>query len=103
MAMGSMDIAAITRSQDYTTIKHNEDNKGIAQQANLVHNKQREVEDRLKQVNEGDNTAWQNKKFDAKEKGNNSYSGNGGSEKKKKQEPDGRVVLKGQNSFDIKI
>ncbi len=101
--MGSIDIAAITRSQDYTTIKHNEDNKGIAQQANLVQNKQRETEERLKQVNEGDNTAWQNKKFDAKEKGSNSYSGNGGNEKKKKQEPDGRVVLKGQNRFDIKI
>ena len=30
--MGVMEIATITRSQDYTTLKQNEDNRGITQQ-----------------------------------------------------------------------
>ncbi len=104
MAIG-IDVSNIVRAQDYTTIKQNEDNRGIAQQSNLVQNMEREVENKIRQVNESDNADWQNKKFDAKEKGNGNYSGDGGKQKKRKQEQesDGKVILKGRGGFDIKI
>ncbi len=102
MAIG-IEVSNIVRAQDYTTIKQNEDNRGIAQQSNLVQNMEREVESKIRQVNESDNADWQNKKFDAKEKGNGNYSGDGGKQKKKNQEPDGKVILKGRGGFDIKI
>ncbi len=103
MALGGIELATIARSQDYTSIKQNEDNKGVTQQSNLVHNMQNEVNQKNRQVNQSDNVEWQNKKFDAKEKGNGSYSGDSGNGRKKKNEQDGKVLLKGQGSFDIKI
>ena len=103
MAMGVMEIAAITRTQDFTTVKQNEDNRSIIQQSNMVQNMNREEENKPKQVAQSENAEWMNKKFDAREKGNGSYSGNGGENRKKRQEPDGVVKLKSQGGFDIKI
>lgn len=103
MAMGAIELATIARSQDYTTIKHNEDNRGIAQQNNLTHNMRQEVEQKVKQVNQSDNADWQKKKFDARDKGNGSYAGDGGKGRKKEPEADGRVLVKKQGGFDIKI
>lgn len=101
--MGVMEIATITRSQDYTTLKQNEDNRGITQQSHLVENMHKETDTRTKQVNQSDNADWMNKKFDAKEKGKGTYGGSGGEKKKKQKEPDGIVKIKGQGGFDIKI
>lgn len=103
MAIGVIELATIARSQDYTAIKQNEDNKGVAQQSNLVHNMQQNDEQKIRQVNQSDNADWQQKKFDAKEKGNGNYSSDGGQNKKNKKQPDGKVMLKGQGGFDIKI
>lgn len=103
MAMGSIELGTIARSQDYTTIKQNEDNKSIAQQNVLIQDKQKEDIQKTKQVNQSDSAQWQQKKFDAREKGSNNYEGDGGSKRKKEKEPDGKVVLKGQGGFDIKI
>ena len=103
MAMGVMEIAAITRTQDFTTVKQNEDNRSIIQQSNMVQKMNREEEDKPKQVAQSENADWMNKKFDAREKGNGSYNGNGGENRKKRQEPDGVVKLKSQSGFDIKI
>lgn len=103
MAWGAIELGTIARAQDYTTIKQNEDNKGIAQQSNLVQNMQHEAEQKTRQVTESENAMWQQKKFDAKEKGNGSYAGDGGSGKKKQKEPDGKVLIKGREGFDIKI
>lgn len=102
MAFGSIELGTIARSQDYTTIKQSEDNKGVAQQNNLVYQMQQETEQKTRQVTHSDNADWQQKKFDAREKGNGSYAGDGGS-KKKKKEPDGRVLINGREGFDIKI
>ena len=35
MAFGSIELTTISRAQDYTTIKHNEDNKVNVDQANF--------------------------------------------------------------------
>ena len=103
MAMGSIELGTIARSQDYTSLKQNEDNKGIAQQSVLVQDRQRDETRKSQQVNQGDETMWQQKKFDARDKGSNSYEGNGGRDRKKEKQPDGKVILKGQGGFDIKI
>ena len=76
--MGTIEIASITRAQDYTTIKHNEDNKSVVQQANIGQQIKKDVDQRGREVRSSDNSDWSNKKFDAKEKGSNEYSGNGG-------------------------
>ena len=60
------------------------------------------VEKQTQRVNEKDKAENRQKKFDAKEKGNNEYHGDGGQNRKKeKKEPDGKVLLKGVSTFEI--
>lgn len=92
----------VTRAQDFTTIKHNEDSKVMVDQNNFQRQFDQTVENRARQVQQGDEAENQGKRFDAKDKGNGNYAGDGG-RKRKKEEKDGRVVLKGQNNFDMKI
>jgi len=92
----------VTRAQDFTTIKHNEDNKGMVDQTHFQRQFDQTVENKIRQVHQGDSTENRGKKFDAKEKGNGNYSGDGG-RKRKKSEEDGRVILKNQGGFDMKI
>lgn len=100
--MANLQIATITRAQDYTPIKHNEDNRGIVQQTVLGQEMKKEVEHRTREVHKSDDSDWQNKKFDAKEKGSNEYSGNGGGRRLKKKVQE-QVVVKGHSGFDMKI
>lgn len=94
----------ISRAQDFTTIKQNEDNKGVVNQNTIQREFNRSLDDKLHQVQQGDKTENQEKKFDAKEKGNGTYSGDGGQKRKKDEsKEDGKVILKGKGSFDIKI
>lgn len=95
----------ITRAQDLTTIKHNQDNKGAVEQLGMLKQHENRVEDKAKQVQQQDNTANEGKRYDAKEKGNGRYAGDGGKGRKKEEEkkPADRVIVKGQSSFDIKI
>lgn len=94
----------VTRAQDFTTLKQNEDNKGLVDQSNFQRQFDRNVENKLNQVHQGERTENEGKRFDAKEKGNGSYSGDGGSKRKKeKKGNDGKVILKGSFSFDVKI
>lgn len=103
MAIGSIELTTIARSHEYTAIKQNEDNRGIIQQNQMVHNMHHEAEQKTKQVNQSDNADWQAKKFDAKDKGNGNYSGDGGKNKKNKNQSDGKVLRKERGNFDIKI
>ncbi|MDE6017045.1 MAG: hypothetical protein K2H41_15375 [Acetatifactor sp.] len=102
MAFGTIEFTTISRAQDYTTIKQNEDNKGLVEQTNLGQQAQRTEEHRAKSVVSGDQTEWKNKKHDAREKSSNEYSGDGGRQRKKEEQTD-RVVVKGRGSFDMKI
>lgn len=61
MALGAIELGTIARSQDYTTLKQNEDNKGISQQSNLVQEMHREADNRTRQVVQSDNADWQKK------------------------------------------
>lgn len=102
MAFGSIEITTITRAQDYTTVKHNEDNKGLTDQSNIGQQVQKQTDQRTRQVRNSDNADWQKKKFDAKEKGKNEYNGNGGNSRKKEDKKD-QVIVNGHRGFDIKI
>ena len=93
MSFGSLEVASIPRTQDYTTMKQNEDNKGAFQQMTLGEHAQKQSEQRTREV-----------QYDAKEKGKNEYAGNGGKHRKKENsEKDGVVVTKQHQGFDIKI
>lgn len=93
----------VARAQDFTTIKHQENTKATVDQSNFQQQFSKEVEVKTHTVHEGDNSDFQNKKFDAKEKGNGSYSGDGGKQRKEKEKPIEQVTIKGRSSFDIKI
>lgn len=103
MAIGFVEMQGqITRAQDFTTVKHNEDAKGLVDQSNFGQQMTRQIEKQTQRVNEKDKTENRQKKFDAKEKGNNQYAGDGGrNRKKEKKEPDGKVLLKGVSTFEI--
>lgn len=102
MAFGSIELTMISRAQDYTTIKHNEDNKVNVDQANFSEQFQKTTEQNIRGVHKSDDTMWHENKPDAKEKGNGKYAGDGGS-KRKKQQTKERVVVKNQGGFDMKI
>ncbi|MGN0141323.1 MAG: hypothetical protein ACI4AD_03785 [Roseburia sp.] len=97
----------IQRTQDVSNMKQAEDNRPVVEQHNIQVQQQKQ-EDRLahqvQDPEEKENTGY---RYDAKEKGNNSYQGSGGKERRKKKEDtvkDGKVIFKGQRgNFDIKI
>lgn len=108
MAIGQIEIQGqITRAQDFTVLKHNEDTRGMVEQANAGEQLSKQVENQVKKVNQKEKPENQNKKYDAKEKGNNEYDGDGGKnrkrEEKAKVEPDGKVLLKSVGDFDLSL
>ena len=102
MSFGSIEIVTITRAQDFTTIKHNEDSKGPLLQNMAEQKVHKDTAQKARQVNKKDEPAWENKKFDAREKGAGSYQGDGG--KNRKGKPTETIVRKGTSGgFDIKV
>lgn len=102
MAFGTIEIATVGRAQDYTTIKHNEDNKAMLDQSNLGQQAQRTEQQRANTVTDSQSADWHNKKQDARDKGSNEYSGDGGRKRRREDGQADRVVVKG-GGFDIKI
>ncbi len=94
----------VTRAQDFTNIKHNEDNKTVVDQSNFQRQFDQSVEMRARQVRQGDRAENEGKRFDAKEEGNGHYDGDGGRNRRRgDKKEEGKVILKGRESFDIKI
>ena len=102
MALGAIDLTTISRAQDYSSIKHNEDNKGMVAQTNISQDIQKTTEQRIREVHSSDDPEWHQKNPDAKEKGNGEYYGDGGRRRKGVKTQD-RVVVKGRGGFDMKI
>ncbi|MCI9188259.1 MAG: hypothetical protein HFH84_01290 [Lachnospiraceae bacterium] len=102
MAFGAIELTTISRAQDYTTIKHNEDNKVAVDQTNFSDQVQKAVEQNIREVHTSDNAQWRESRPDAKEKGKGEYRGDGGRKRKGKQAQD-RVVVKNHGGFDMKI
>lgn len=76
--------------------------KGMADQGNIQVQHERKEELKAKQVVHADEALFKENRFDAKEKGKNSYSGDGG-KKRRGPKGDGRVVTKPEGGFDMKI
>ncbi|MBD5449404.1 MAG: hypothetical protein HDR28_04465 [Lachnospiraceae bacterium] len=106
MAIGLVEMhGQITRAQDFTSIKHNEDSKGMVEQANFGQQMTKQVEKQVNRVNKGDQPEYHERKFDAKDKGDNEYHGDGGKNKKKKtvKDPDGKVLMKRADHIDFSV
>lgn len=106
MAIGFVEMQGqITRAQDFTSIKHNEDTKGMVEQANFGQQMTKQVEKQVKRVNKKDQPEYHERKFDAKDKGSNEYRGDGGKSRKKKpgQNPDGKVLMKKADHIDFSV
>lgn len=105
MAVGAIENATIARVQDYSAIKHNEDNKGYMHQVSIGQNREQDDAQKARQVRQGNEAGWQNKRPDAREKGSNTYQGNGGRDRKEKKPAVEQMVIKDQppRGFDMKI
>lgn len=107
MAVGMVELhGAIQRTQDYTAIKHQENAKPTVDQANFQTQMDKRVEEKHTQVLQGDDTTRNENHADAREKGKNSYAGDGGANRKKKDNvQEGKVVLKGKgvSHFDMSV
>lgn len=97
--------ATIQRSQDINSIKHQEDSKSAAAQNNIQTTVQKEIRQKLSDVNKKDNADYNEQRHDAKEKGKNEYFSQKKSSKKKESDADedGRVIVKKKSNFDVKI
>lgn len=104
MAIGPIENATIARLQDYTTIKHQEDQRAALTQEQIGTQTQKNVEEKSFTVQKNENASLQGQKHDPREKGKNAYSGDGGRDRKPKENVE-KVVVKGtkKSSFDIKI
>jgi hypothetical protein len=105
MSIGPVEINGIIgRTQDYSTIKHNEDSRGMVEQSNILKQLDTKLDHQMNQVHHADNADNFEQKFDAKDKGSNEYTGDGGKQRKHdNQEKDGKVIIKNTGGFDIKI
>ncbi len=104
MAIGPIEMTGmVTRSQDISLFKQNEDNKPMIDQSNIQVSVQKKAHDQNQQVNQADNAEYHEYRYDAKEKGNGSYQDNRNKNKKDKKEEDGKVVIKQTAGFDMRI
>lgn len=107
MAIGPMQLNGIlTRTQDFTQMKQNEDMKPMMDQSVFQNTMQKNIEKKLTQVKESDETDTYQRKQDAKEKGKNEYQGDGGRGRRRTQPvlpADGRVIRKGSGGFDFSV
>lgn len=95
--------SVMSNTQDYTSVRHQEEMKGMVDQTNFQSALDKEVKDRVKQVHGKDDAQMNQKKYDAKEKGSNQYSGDGGAKRRKKEVVTDRVTVKGMSHFDMTV
>ena len=101
MAVGPVTLnGIIPRTQDYSAIKQQEDNKPVIEQHNIQTTMKTQGQRQLKQVNHADDADQHMKKYDAKEKGSNEYHG----QQKKKKKTNGKAAFRtASGRFDMKI
>ncbi len=105
MALGPIELnVTVTRVQDYTALKHNEDIRPNIQQMDMSRQGLKEADLKSTFVQKMDETTNDQKKHDAKEKGKNQYMGDGGKKRPGTKIPqEGAVVKKEQGGFDFRI
>ncbi len=107
MSIRPVDLSGmIQRTQDVGNIKQTEDNKPLVQQYNIEARQLKQEERLSHKVQESEQKENEGYRYDAREKGNNSYSGNGqGKKRQKKSDPNGGKVIPKRKmaGFDVKI
>ncbi len=105
MALGPIELnVTVTRVQDYTTLKHNEDMRPNIQQMDISQKNIKEADHKATFVDKKDEANNEQRKHDAKEQGKNKYMGDGGKNRPGSQIPkDGTVVKKEQGGFDFRV
>lgn len=93
----------ISRSQDISIYKINEDNKGMLAQENIGVQVKKNVQEQSEQVKDAQRTEYNEYRYDAKEKGNGAYQQNKKKQKEKKTPVDGIVKERKQGGFDMRI
>ena len=96
MAFGAIELTTISRSQDYSSIKQNEDNKAALSQANGQIQVEKNENRKNREIHSSDNAQWHRDQHDAREN-----NGDGGAKREKQKKE--RVVVKGRTGFDIRI
>lgn len=76
--------------------------KGMVDQGNIQLQEHKKEYRKAQQVVHQDNAVFKEGRFDAKEKGSNSYSGDGG-RRRNNPKRDGKVVPKSEGGFDMKV
>lgn len=105
MAIGFVELnGMIGRTQDYSAMKQQEDQKPIVQQANMQLQAQKSDETKARVVIQSENSSKSDNHQDARDKGSNEYHGDGGAKRPHKfADGDGKVIVKGQSHFEMKI
>lgn len=105
MAVGPVTLnGIIPRTQDYSAIKQQEDNKPMIEQHNIQTTMKTQEQRQLKQVNHADDADQHMKKYDAKEKGSNEYHGQQKKKKKAEEKENGKAAFRtASGRFDMKI
>ena len=103
MVIKPVEFAMIQQQNNVAKSQYNAENRPMTEQQTITQQVQKDINVHSQQVNKKDNSDNETGKYDAKDKSNNEYSGEGNSRKKKKS--DGKVFVKGQGSadFDVKI
>lgn len=105
MSLGPIEFnVTVSRVQDYTTLKHNEDIRPNVQQMDISRQTIKETDHKASYVDKKDEANNEQKKQDAKDKGKNKYMGDGGKNRPGARIPkEGTVVKKEQGGFDFRI
>lgn len=94
--------ATIQQTNDVLQNQTRQMEKGMLDQGNIVTQETKQEYQKARQVVRSEQSFMKEGRFDAKEKGNGSYQGDGG-KNRKKQSQEGRVITKPEGGFDMKI
>ena len=103
MAISPIEFSGTLGAQDNLShLKANEDNRAAILHGNAHIQVEHEAVNKLNRVREADDVSKEQKGFNASEKGDNEYQGDGGRNRRKK-EREGQVVVKSKGGFDISV
>ena len=106
MAIGAIEMQGqILRTQDYSTIKAQEDSRSEIAQDNIHNIRQTEEIRQANRVTESQTSANARNDQSASDKGSTEYTGDGGARRREAREArarDGKVLLKAVEHIDIK-
>ena len=98
MAISPFEIHGMMgRTQDFTALKHQKDNKNMVAQSVFQNQAEKKVQNKSERVQDTQQSETERQKKDARDKGSNTYAGDGGRGRRSRDEVplEGRVVRKG--------